>query len=84
MYNTVIDYFDKGKDWERAIQLTQELSAYYKKIYEYKKLSKLLQKQGELYEKIADKKRFFASYFYVAFYGKGFQDYGVMVISLLF
>jgi tetratricopeptide (TPR) repeat protein len=78
LYNKAIVYFDKGKDWERAIGLIRELSPIYEhETGEYKKLAAVLRQMGEFFEKINDSKRFFASYFYVAYYGKGFDDWGL-------
>ena len=78
LYLKCFDYFDLGRDWERGIKLSEELAEYYKTItFEYKKLSNILKKQGEYYEKIEKTKRFFSSYFFVAFFGNGFKDVGV-------
>ncbi|KAL0477542.1 dedicator of cytokinesis protein 1 [Acrasis kona] len=70
-----IDHFDKGKDWERANGLIQQLvNRYITQTGEYKKLAQIMRRQGDFYDKIMDTKRFYASYFYVAYYGKGFDD----------
>jgi hypothetical protein len=78
LYLKCLDYFDLGRDWERGIKLSEELAEYYKSVtFEYKKLSDILKKQGDFYEKISKTKRFFSSFFYVAFFGNGFKDVGV-------
>lgn len=78
LYLQAMKYFDAGKDWERAIKLSRELSPIYEtKTFEYKKLADLLRSQGEWFQKIFEQKRFFASYFFVGYYGKGFQPYGL-------
>jgi hypothetical protein len=77
MAKTLIDLFDKGKDWERAIQLCKELRAHYEKTYAYNKIKPLLEKEGELYTSIMTKKRFNAAYFYVRYYGQGFKAIGL-------
>ncbi|KAL9652523.1 hypothetical protein ABK040_000094 [Willaertia magna] len=78
LYHQAIKYFDLGKDWERAIKLSRDLVPIYEnKTYEYKKLADLLRLQGELFQKIADQKRFYSSYYFVGYYGKGFEPYGL-------
>ncbi|KAG2388429.1 hypothetical protein C9374_000593 [Naegleria lovaniensis] len=78
LYLQAMKYFDLGKDWERAIKLSRELAPIYEsKTFEYKKLSDLMRSQGEWFQKIFEQKRFFASYFFVGYYGKGFEPYGL-------
>jgi hypothetical protein len=74
LHMQAIDFFDKGKDWERAIELCRSLAARYEtEVYDYQKLGKMLQRQAELFQKIADQDRFFAEYFRVGFFGQGFD-----------
>ena len=78
LYHQAMKYFDLGKDWERSIKLSRELSPIYEtKTFEYKKLAELMRSQGEWFQKIFDQKRFYASYFFVGYYGKGFEPYGL-------
>ncbi|EFC46922.1 Ded_cyto domain-containing protein [Naegleria gruberi] len=78
LYHQAMRYFDLGKDWERAIKLSRELAPIYEtQTFEYKKLAELLKSQSEWFSKIFDQKRFFASYFFVGYYGKGFEPYGL-------
>jgi hypothetical protein len=58
LYLKAIQYFDKGKYWERAIGLIRELSPIYEhETGEYKKLASVLRQMGEFFEKINDSKR---------------------------
>jgi len=78
LYLKAIDYFDKGRDWERAIKLARILAPYFEHTtYKYEKLAEMLKLQGDLFLKIADQKRLYSSYFYVAYYGKSFQEMGL-------
>lgn len=60
--------------WERACALIKELREEYQfSTYEYDKLGDLLELQATLLKKILTETRFFAEYYRVAFYGKGFD-----------
>jgi dedicator of cytokinesis protein 3 len=72
---------ERGKDWERCIVLNKQLCLRYDERYEYHKLSALLQKQAELFERIISNDRFFNEYFRVKFTGEGFgEDNGQVFI----
>eukprot|EP01114_Cavostelium_apophysatum_P020900 TRINITY_DN713_c0_g1_i1.p1 TRINITY_DN713_c0_g1~~TRINITY_DN713_c0_g1_i1.p1 ORF type:complete len:1705 (+),score=520.73 TRINITY_DN713_c0_g1_i1:76-5190(+) len=74
LYRRAIEMFDKGKLWERACALIKELRHELQFVtYEYEKLGELLEFQSSLLRKILTEPRFFAEYFRVAFYGKGFD-----------
>ncbi|KAF0973701.1 hypothetical protein FDP41_007088 [Naegleria fowleri] len=77
LYEKMIDLLDKGKDWERAIELSRQLRNYYLHNYKYAKTQNLLKREGEFYNLIMTKRRFFASYYYVNFMGKGFLKMGL-------
>ena len=77
LYEKMIDLLDKGKDWERAIELSRQLRNYYLHNYRYAKTQNLLKREGEFYNLIMTKRRFFASYYYVNFMGKGFLKMGL-------
>ncbi|EFC47483.1 dedicator of cytokinesis 5 [Naegleria gruberi] len=77
LYEKMIDLFDKGKDWERAIELSRQLRNYYLHNYKYAKTQNLLKREGEFYNLIMTKRRFFASYYYVNFMGRGFLKMGL-------
>ena len=67
---TIIEYFDEGKAWEKAIQLIQDLIIVYRdQEYDYKKLSLMLKRQAQLYDSILTKERYHSEYFRVGFYG---------------
>ena len=73
----IIDYFEKDKQWEFAIPLCKELANLYeKKVFDYAKLSGILRKEANLFEKVIssneDGLRFEPEYFRVGFYGQGF------------
>ncbi|KAL9656512.1 hypothetical protein ABK040_005275 [Willaertia magna] len=70
LYHECIDLFDKGKDWERAISLTDELREYYKKTLQYNLLSTLHSEESKLYKKIVTNIRDFDKYYFVGFFGQ--------------
>jgi len=74
LYKVAIDYFDKGKLWEEAINLIKELRTEYEhRLFDYQKLADLLDNQAILVRKINSIERFFPDYFFVGFYGQGFE-----------
>ncbi|KAL9642059.1 hypothetical protein ABK040_004108 [Willaertia magna] len=77
IYEKMIDLFDKGKDWERAIELSTQLRNYYLTNFKYAKIQNQLKKEGDFYNLIMTKRRFFATYYYVNFMGKGFLKIGL-------
>uniref|UniRef100_A0A8C7XUG5 Dedicator of cytokinesis 2 n=1 Tax=Oryzias sinensis TaxID=183150 RepID=A0A8C7XUG5_9TELE len=71
LYDTIIDYFDKGKMWEEAITLCKELAEQYEnEIFDYELLSKRL-----FYENIMKILRPKPDYFAVGFYGQGYPPF---------
>ncbi|XP_029020268.1 dedicator of cytokinesis protein 2-like [Betta splendens] len=76
LYDTIIDYFDKGKMWEEAITLCKELAEQYEnEIFDYELLSKRLEKQAKFYENIMKILRPKPDYFAVGFYGHGYPPF---------
>ncbi|XP_042199746.1 dedicator of cytokinesis protein 2 [Callorhinchus milii] len=76
LYNTIIDYFDKGKMWEEAIHLCKELSVQYEtEIFHYELLSQTLQRQAKFYENIMKVLRLTPEFFAVGYYGQGFPTF---------
>ncbi|KAJ3588197.1 hypothetical protein NHX12_011791 [Muraenolepis orangiensis] len=76
LYDTLIDYFDKGKMWEEAITLCKELTEQYEnEIFDYELLSKRLEKQAKFYENIMKILRPKLDYFAVGYYGQGFPAF---------
>ena len=75
IYLQAINLFASAKQWERAIPLMRELEQRYETaLYQYDKLAAMLQKEGTFFSLIAGTQRFFANYFRVGFYGRGFND----------
>ncbi|XP_040570903.1 dedicator of cytokinesis protein 3 isoform X3 [Lepeophtheirus salmonis] len=77
LYLKILDYLDKGKQWEAAIPLTKELADFYeRRIYDYQKLSGILKRQAQYFEKIIsnsqEELRLDPEYYRVGFYGQGF------------
>ncbi|CDS02661.1 hypothetical protein LRAMOSA00066 [Lichtheimia ramosa] len=75
LYKEMLAYMEKGSAWELCIRLCKELAAEYEStLFDYTKLSEILQRQAQFAEDIAKKERYFAEYFRVAFYGRGFPS----------
>ncbi|XP_064489712.1 dedicator of cytokinesis protein 3-like isoform X2 [Ornithodoros turicata] len=73
LYSRIIDYFDKGKCWEKGIPLCKELAELYeKKVFNYEKLSSILKTQAQFFDNILNQLRPEPEYFRVGFYGIGF------------
>ncbi|KAM7417649.1 hypothetical protein PAMA_017336 [Pampus argenteus] len=76
LYDTIIDYFDKGKMWEEAITLCKELAEQYEnEIFDYELLGKRLEKQAKFYENIMKILRPKPDYFAVGYYGQGYPPF---------
>ncbi|KAL9893363.1 dedicator of cytokinesis protein myoblast city isoform 3-T4 [Glossina fuscipes fuscipes] len=76
LYDEIIDYFDKGKMWECAIDMCKILvQEYENEIYDYIKLAELLKKMALFFEKILKELRHTSEYFRVCFYGLGFPRF---------
>ncbi|XP_062909750.1 dedicator of cytokinesis protein 2-like [Mobula hypostoma] len=73
LYKTIINYFDKGKMWEEALNLCKELAEQFEmEIFDYELLSQNLKQQATFYENIMKILRPTPDYFAVGFYGRGF------------
>jgi len=58
LYEKIIDAFDKGGAFERALEASKELAEKYEtSIFDYKKLSGLLKKRASLLDKILSGQR---------------------------
>lgn len=76
LYFEIIDYFDKGKMWENAIDMCKILCQEYEnEIYDYIRLAELLKKMASFFEKILKELRHTSEYFRVGFYGLGFPQF---------
>ncbi|KAI8393718.1 uncharacterized protein BYT42DRAFT_609489 [Radiomyces spectabilis] len=73
LYWTMISYLERGSAWEISVQLCKELAHEYEyTVFNYHKLSEVLQRQAKLVQDIVEKERYFTEYFRVGFYGRGF------------
>ncbi|KYQ89326.1 SH3 domain-containing protein [Tieghemostelium lacteum] len=74
LFKQAIEYFDKGKAWEKAIGLMKQLIVQYEEVlFDYQKLADILQQESTFYRKVIGVERFFSEYFRVGYYGKGFD-----------
>ncbi|KAJ8929040.1 hypothetical protein NQ314_018309 [Rhamnusium bicolor] len=73
LYRQIINYFDKGKCWEKGIPLLKELASLYETVFiDYKLLSDILKFQAKFYDNILTQLRPEPEYFRVGFYGLSF------------
>ncbi|CEP18425.1 hypothetical protein [Parasitella parasitica] len=73
LYMKMITYLDQGSAWEICVELCKELAYEYENtVYDYTKLSEILQRQATFSLDIVKKERCFTEYFRVGFYGRGF------------
>ena len=79
LYKDIIDLFEKGKMWEKALEICKELSAQYElQTFDYSEMSKLYSKMAGFYNDIMNKDnepRREPEYFRVAFIGRGFPAF---------
>ena len=76
LYLDSIDLFDRGKMWECALSLCKELAIQYEEeMFDYSRLSALLNRMATLYDNIIKQLRPEPEYFRVAFYGRGFPAF---------
>ncbi|ELR23221.1 SH3 domain containing protein [Acanthamoeba castellanii str. Neff] len=73
LYKEAISLFTRGKYWEKAIELLEELRHQYQHVTcEFVLLADILQSEAALYRLIVTGERFFTEYFRVGYYGMGF------------
>ncbi|XP_062366746.1 dedicator of cytokinesis protein 5 isoform X3 [Cinclus cinclus] len=76
LYQEIISFFDRGKMWEKAIQLSKELADMYEnKVFDYEGIGDLLKKRAAFYENIMKAMRPQPEYFAVGYYGQGFPSF---------
>ncbi|XP_063345495.1 dedicator of cytokinesis protein 5 isoform X2 [Pelmatolapia mariae] len=76
LFQEIICYLDKGKMWEKAIELGKQLAKMHEShMFDFMELSQLLKKQAEFYEKIMHAMRPQPEYFAVGYYGLGFPSF---------
>ncbi|XP_041854443.1 dedicator of cytokinesis protein 5 isoform X2 [Melanotaenia boesemani] len=76
LFHDIICYLDKGKMWEKAIELGKQLAKMHEShMFDFMELSQLLKKQAEFYENIMHAMRPQPEYFAVGYYGLGFPSF---------
>ncbi|XP_031587129.1 dedicator of cytokinesis protein 5 isoform X1 [Oreochromis aureus] len=76
LFQEIICYLDKGKMWEKAIEMGKQLAKMHEShMFDFMELSQLLKKQAEFYEKIMHAMRPQPEYFAVGYYGLGFPSF---------
>lgn len=72
----IINYFDKGKCWEKGIPLCKELAMFYeRKRFDYNRLSDVLIQEAKFFQNILTQLRPEPEYFRVGYYGTGFPSF---------
>nr|QGA73380.1 dedicator of cytokinesis protein 3 [Spodoptera frugiperda] len=72
IYNQVLQYFDRGKCWEKGLPLLRELATLYEvKLCDYPRLSHCLRTHATFLDSVMEQLRPEPEYFRVGFYGKG-------------
>uniref|UniRef100_A0A669D2J2 Dedicator of cytokinesis 5 n=1 Tax=Oreochromis niloticus TaxID=8128 RepID=A0A669D2J2_ORENI len=76
LFQEIICYLDKGKMWEKAIEMGKQLAKMHEShMFDFMELSQLLKKQADFYEKIMHAMRPQPEYFAVGYYGLGFPSF---------
>uniref|UniRef100_A0A096MDE6 Dedicator of cytokinesis 5 n=1 Tax=Poecilia formosa TaxID=48698 RepID=A0A096MDE6_POEFO len=76
LFQEIICYLDKGKMWEKAIELGKQLAKMHEiHMFDFMELSELLKKQAKFYEQIMHAMRPQPEYFAVGYYGLGFPSF---------
>lgn len=57
LYLLIIDFFEKGKNWEEGIVLLKEMEKFFEKHYEYYKLSHIIKKKASFLDNILNQFR---------------------------
>ncbi|EJD03246.1 cytoplasmic protein [Fomitiporia mediterranea MF3/22] len=66
----ILDYLGKGKAWENAALICDELAIQHSEVtYNYSRLAEILRHKASLLEHIVTEQRYYPDYFRVAFYG---------------
>ncbi|KAJ8285850.1 hypothetical protein GJAV_G00031660 [Gymnothorax javanicus] len=76
LFQEIICYLDKGKMWEKAIELSKQLARMHEnQMFDFMELSQLLKQQAQFYENIMHALRPQPEYFAVGYYGLGFPSF---------
>ena len=52
LYLQIIEYFEKGKNFEEGILLLKEMEVFFEKHFEYYKLSNIIKRKAAFYDNI--------------------------------
>ncbi|KAJ3335366.1 hypothetical protein HDU93_005686, partial [Gonapodya sp. JEL0774] len=75
IYLQILDLFERGKAYERAIEICKELEYQDERLtFDYARLGEILRKRASLYEKIQNEERYYSAYFRVGYFGKRWPD----------
>src|SRR3989338_6487259 len=74
LVRAAIDFYDKSKEWERALVEMRTLEQFYESTYRYRDLAELLRLRATMVQNIAETERFYPEYFSVGYYGRGFAS----------
>uniref|UniRef100_A0A8C5BFM5 Dedicator of cytokinesis 5 n=1 Tax=Gadus morhua TaxID=8049 RepID=A0A8C5BFM5_GADMO len=76
LFQEIICYLDKGKMWEKAIELGKQLAKMHEsQMFDFMELSQLLKQQAQFFENIMHAMRPQPEYFAVGYYGQGFPSF---------
>ncbi|XP_066499571.1 dedicator of cytokinesis protein 5 isoform X2 [Hoplias malabaricus] len=76
LFQEIMFYLDKGKMWEKAIELSKQLAKMHEnQMFDFLELSQLLKQQAQFYENIMHAMRPQPEYFAVGYYGQGFPPF---------
>uniref|UniRef100_A0A8C9VVV0 Dedicator of cytokinesis 5 n=1 Tax=Scleropages formosus TaxID=113540 RepID=A0A8C9VVV0_SCLFO len=76
LFQEIICYLDKGKMWEKAIEMSKQLARMHEdQMFDFVELSQLLKQQAQFYENIMHVMRPQPEYFAVGYYGLGFPSF---------
>ena len=78
LYWEIIDLFDNGKAWEKALEICEELMEQYKSVtFDYTKMARILTKMSTFYDNIMnlDVPERSPIYYRVSFIGRGFPAF---------
>lgn len=81
----IINYFDKGKCWEKGIPLCKELAYFYEtNRFDYNRLSHILMTESKFFQNILTQLRPEPEYFRVGFYGMGMPLFVRVSICIIY
>uniref|UniRef100_A0A1A8G425 Dedicator of cytokinesis 5 n=1 Tax=Nothobranchius korthausae TaxID=1143690 RepID=A0A1A8G425_9TELE len=76
LFQEIIGYLDKGKMWEKAIELDKQLARMHEThMFDFMELSQRLKNQAKFFENIMHAMRPQPEYFAVGYYGLGFPSF---------